>query len=76
MLKFEEKRKLEIITHNQILAYPMGINTRVLADNVYQIAKKTIPQINKYHIYGMLAWVYKTYGHCFLVKTPGYSIIV
>lgn len=76
MLTNHEKRLIENTIEIQILASPSGINTRILMQAVYRILHARIPNMNMHHIAGMLSWVYKSYGHQFLVRTPGYSIIV
>lgn len=76
MLTNSEKRIIENTMERQILANPNGVNTRSLNQNVYNLLNGSIPNINMHHIAGMLSWVYKSYGHTFLVRTPGYSIIM
>lgn len=75
MLTSIEKRSVETTMENQIISHPGGINTRILNQNVYNVLQASIPNLNMHHIAGMLAWVYKSYGHTFLVRTPGYSVI-
>lgn len=75
MLTDSEKRIVENTMESQILASPRGINTRHLNQYVYNILKGSIPNLNMHHIAGMLSWVYKSYGHTFLVRTSGYSVI-
>lgn len=75
MLADHEKRIVEKTMENQILANPKGINTRHLNQNVYNLLHRSIPNLNMHHVAGMLSWVHKSYGHIFLVRTPGYSII-
>lgn len=76
MLTNSEKRIIENTMEKQILANPSGINTRNLNQAVYSVLHGSIPNMNMHHIAGMLSWVYKAYGHTFLVRIPGYSIIV
>lgn len=76
MLTNNEKRIIENTMESQILASPSGINTRTLMQAVYRILHSRIPNMNMHHIAGMLSWVYKSYGHQFLVRTSGYSVIV
>lgn len=76
MLNYWEKRTLENEIEKQIRANPLGINTRTLSIGVYRALKTSIPNLNMHHVAGMLAWVYKSYGHRFLVRTPGFSIII
>lgn len=76
MLTNSEKRTLERTLENYILANPSGINTRTLNQTVFNSLHSNIPNLNMHHISGMLSWVYKFYGHAFLVRTRGYSVIV
>lgn len=76
MLTNNEKRIIENTMESQILASPSGINTRTLMQAVYRILHTRIPNMNMHHVAGMLSWVYKSYGHHFLVRTSGCSIIV
>lgn len=71
-----EKRFLENCIETEILAHPTGINTRTLMGIVYNQVISMIPNVNMHHIAGMLSWVHRSKGHVFLVRTPGYSIIV
>lgn len=76
MLTNIEKRKVENKMENQILANPKGINTRSLNQGVFNHLQSSIPNLNMHHVSGMLSWVYKHYGHTFLVRTPGNSVIM
>lgn len=76
MLTNFEKRTIERALENCILANPNGINTRLLNQSVFNCLHNRIPNLNMHHIAGMLSWVYKAYDHTFLVRRPGYSIIV
>lgn len=70
-----EKRTIEnelVITINQ---YPNGIDTRVLIDKVMNSIANAIPNANRHHVAGMLAWVWSNYNFTFLVRTSGYSVI-
>lgn len=70
-----EKRTIEneiVLTINQ---NPNGIDTRVLIDKVMNAISKAIPNANRHHVAGMLAWVWSNYNYTFLVRTPGYSVI-
>lgn len=71
-----QKRIIERTMEGQILANPNGISTRVLNQTVYNLLHSSIPNLNMHHLAGMLSWVYKSYGHTFLIRTPGYSVIV
>ena len=75
MLTNFEKRTIERTLENYILANPSGIDTRTLMQTVFNRLHSRIPNMNMYHISGMLSWVYKFYGHTFLVRTHGYSVI-
>lgn len=74
-LTWKEKRMIESTMEGQILAHPNGINTRTLITNVQNILSNTIPNMNRYHIAGMIAWVLPQYGHQLIVRTSGYSVI-
>lgn len=76
MLTKWQKRIIEATMENEILANPNGINTRVLNQNVYNLLHASIPKMNMHHIAGMLSWVYKSYGHKFLIRTAGFSVIL
>lgn len=76
MLTNSEKRLIESAMENQIVKYPSGINTRTLNQAVFNVLHTAIPNMNMHHVAGMLSWVYKSYGHTFLVRTPGYSVIL
>lgn len=75
MLTNFEKRTLERTLEYYILANPNGINTRTLNQIVFNRLHSSIPNLNMYHVSGMLSWVHKFYGHKFLVRTRGYSVI-
>ena len=76
MLTNSEKRLLETTMENQIVKHPSGINTRTLNQAVFNGLHTVIPKLNMHHIAGMLSWVHKSYGHTFLVRTPGHSVIL
>lgn len=76
MLTKNEKKTIESAMENEITANPNGINTRILTQTIFKRLHQSIPNMNMHHISGMLSWVYKQYGHTFLVRTPGYSVII
>lgn len=69
------KRLLENTVEAEILANPSGIDTRVMMGNVLKTLQNTIPNLNLHNISGMFSWVYKSYNHTFLKRTPGSSIV-
>lgn len=71
-----QKRLLEDTIETEIIASRTGIDTRIMAANVLNVLSKTIPDLNMHHIYGMFSWVYKSYHHTFIKKTPGSSIVI
>lgn len=75
MLTYAEKRKIENELVTEINQYPNGIDTRVLMDNVENAISLAIPCATRWHISGMLSWVWKKYNYTFLIRTPGYSVI-
>lgn len=75
MLTYNEKRIIEIEMVNVINQNPNGINTRNLISQVLNSVSAFIPNVNRHHISGMIAWVIKTYNFSFLIRTPGYSVI-
>lgn len=76
MLTQWEKKLTEITIENKIIASKNGINTKYLLDSVYNTLRGSIPNLNRYHLAGMLSWVCRAYNHTFLVRKPGHSIIV
>lgn len=75
MLSFIDKRKLESEILRIIRVNSIGINTRTLISRVINNLATTIPNLNKHHVAGMLAWVLKNNSCYFMVRSPGYSII-
>ena len=76
MLTDKEKRLTEITMENKIIENKNGINTKDLLDYVYNTLIEHIPNLNRYHLAGMLSWVCRAYNHTFLFRKPGHSIIV
>lgn len=76
MLTNADKRRLENELEHMISTNPQGINTRTLITGTYNNLKGSISYLNRHHVAGMLAWVYKIYGHTFTLRTPGCSVIV
>lgn len=70
-----EKRNIENALVRIINQHPNGINTRTLISDVMNLIKPSIPNANRHHVSGMLAWVWKNYNYTFLIRTPGYSVI-
>lgn len=76
MLTYAEKRIIENEIIMTIKANPSGINTRVLITTVMRAISNTVPKANRHNIAGMLSWVWKNNGFNFLVRTPGYSVVI
>ncbi len=75
MLSYKDKRKVEREICSIIKVNSIGINTRTLISRVINNLATTIPNLNKHHVAGMLAWVLKNNSCHFMVRSPGYSII-
>lgn len=70
------QRRLIFLEINRIINHnPNGINTRDLITQVILNLRVGIPNLNRYHVSGMLAWILKCTSHKLLVRKPGYSII-
>ena len=76
MLAYKEKRIIEYVMVKIISQNPNGINTRNLISQVLNNVSAFIPNANRHHISGMIAWVVKAYNFSFLIRTPGYSVIL
>lgn len=74
-LTYNEKRIIETDMINEILANPAGIDTRILISNVYTNVSSRVPNANRHHIAGMIAWVVASTNSYLKVRTPGYSVI-
>lgn len=76
-LTYNQKRIIELEIVNVINQKPNGINTRKLISQVLNNVSASIPNANRHHISGMIAWVLKVnnYNFSFLIRTPGYSVI-
>ena len=75
-LTYKEKRIIESEMKLAIQVNPAGINTRKLISDVYSKVKTNIPNANRHHIAGMIAWIIASTNHKLIVRTPGYSVIV
>lgn len=71
----QEKRTIENEMVRIINQNPNGIDTRALISQVIGSIASTTPNANRYHVSGMIAWVWKKYQYTFLIRTPGYSVI-
>lgn len=71
-----ERRMTEMELVRQINHSPTGIDTRKLTTDVKNKLVRTVPNINRYHIVGMLSWVIRKYGYTFLIREPGHSVIM
>lgn len=74
-LTYNEKRQIETAMISIIRANPSGINTRALITNVHANVSSRIPNANRHHIAGMIAWVVASTNGYFKIRTPGYSVI-
>lgn len=74
-LTYNEKRQIETAMISIIRANPSGINTRTLISDVYTNINPIIPNANRHHIAGMIAWVVASTAHQLIVRTSGYSVI-
>ena len=76
-MKLTDNEKLQIETNMKsiIRANPSGINTRTLITNVYTNVSSRIPNANRHHIAGMIAWVLASTNSNLTIRTPGYSVI-
>lgn len=72
-----EKRLLENEMLRIIRKSPKsGTNTRVLIGLAVSNLKRRIPHLNRHHAAGMLSFVMRSSTHKWLVRTPGYSIVI
>lgn len=74
-LTYNEKRSIENDMVNVINRNPKGINTRTLISQVLNNVSTSVPNANRHHVSGMIAWVIDAYNFSFIVRTPGYSVI-
>jgi len=74
-LTYNEKRQIEATMISIIQANPSGINTRILITNVHTNVSSRIPNANRHHIAGMIAWVVASTSSYLTIRTPGYSFI-
>lgn len=70
-----EKRIIENDMVNRINLNPNGIDTRTLISDVIRTVSLSIPNVNRYHVSGMIAWVMNYYSFSFIIRTLGYSVI-
>lgn len=71
----KEKRAIENNMVIRINQNPKGIDTRTLISQVISDVASSIPNANRHHVSGMIAWVMLSYNFSFLIRTPGYSVI-
>lgn len=76
MLTYAQKRIIKATMLNIIRANPTGINTRTLITRVRTNVSSIIPNVNRHHIAGMIAWVIALTNSYLIIRTPGYSVIV
>lgn len=74
-LTFSEKRAIEKDMVNRINQNSKGIDTRSLISQVIIAVAPSIPNANRHHVSGMIAWVMDFYNFSLLIRTPGYSVI-
>ena len=74
-LTYNEKRQIETTMINIIKANPLGINTLTLISDVSTNISLSIPNANRHHIAGMIAWVVASTTCQLIIRTPGYSVI-
>ncbi|NMA49165.1 MAG: hypothetical protein GX947_05270 [Tissierellia bacterium] len=70
-----EKRTIEEVMKEVIKRNPKGIDTRTLITDVHSVIRTSIPNANRYHISGMIAWIVASTDSKLIVRTPGYSVI-
>lgn len=70
-----EKRIIENDMVNRINLNPNGIDTRTLISDVIRTVSPSIPNVNRHHVSGMIAWIMNYYSFSFIIRTPGYSVI-
>lgn len=75
-LTYLEKRTIETIMLGIIKSNPVGINTRQLISIAHANVANIVPNANRHHISGMLAWIVDSTNHHFVIRTPGHSILV
>lgn len=75
MLTNKEKRNIEHEMIRIIYNYNKGINTRSLISLAYKNLHSSIPNANRHHFSGMIAWLLKAYNFHLIIRTPGYSVI-
>ena len=74
-LTYNEKRNIENDMVNVINRYPKGINTRTLISQDLNNVSASVPNANRHHVSGMIAWVIDAHNFSFIVRTLGYSVI-
>lgn len=75
-LTYNEKRQIETAMISIIKANTSGINTRALITSVHANVSSKIPNANRHHISGMIAWVIASTNSYLTIRTPGHSVIV
>lgn len=74
-LSYIQKRNIEAVMVGIIRVNPSGINTRQLISAVYTSISNVVPNANRHHIAGMIAWIISSTSHHLTIRTPGYSVI-
>ena len=75
MLTNSQKRHLEQEMLRIISQNVGGINTRTLISQTLNNISAIIPNVNRYHAAGMIAWLITAYNRTLITRTPGYSVI-
>lgn len=70
-----ERRTVENETIREIVRHKKGIDTRNLITRVVNKLHASIPNLNRHHVAGMLAWILDSTTHDLIVRTPGHSVI-
>lgn len=75
-LTYLEKKTIETIMLEIIQSNPAGINTRQLISITHANIANIVPNANRHHISGMIAWIVDSTNHHFIIRTTGHSILV
>ena len=74
-LTYDEKRRMKNEAIQEIVCHKKGIDTRLLITRVVNRLHASIPNLNRHHVAGMLAWILVSTTHDLIVRTPGHSVI-
>ena len=70
-----ERRTVEKETILEIANHKHGIDTRNLITRVVNKLCARIPNLNRHHVAGILAWILDSTTHELIIRTPGHSVI-